>query len=390
MRILFILSYIPYPIYFNGTTLINYRLLSNVPEDIEIDVLSMDTRGKDIIDVFKKNFTSINNIYNFPYIEKRIIKLLKLLSICFSGIMIYNLHYISLLKKILYKNKYDILYVDSIWNFPETKNIKYKTTLFLNAIDSLSNLSKSFYEQEKTLKNSIKYFLCKIFEKRIFEDADVVNLVSSHDCEYIKNSIQKENIINIQLGISKKMFYYNANEKKIHASLLFSGNFAYKPNAYAAEYIFKIIYPELKNISSDIQVYIVGKNPIKITDKNENLNVIGFVDDLCEWYNRVEIFFCPLLSGAGMKNKILEAMACGLPIIAASISVTGIEGLIEGYHYIRADTNDEKIFAISRLLSDNNLRNRLSLNAIDYINIYPSWEVICKKYFDAMRSIIQK
>jgi glycosyltransferase involved in cell wall biosynthesis len=390
MKILFILSYLPYPSHFNGTTLINHRVLSNVPEDIEIDILSKDTRGKDVINIFKKKFPLIKNVYNFAYKEERIIKLIKLLFVYFSGMMIYNLHYESFFKKIMYKNKYDLLYVDSIWLFSEIQKTKYKTSVFLNAIDSLSNLNKSFYKNKKTLKNKIKYILYKKYEGKIFKNADLVNFVSYHDCKYIKEITHKENIINIPLGISKEMFYYNATKKRMHASLLFSGNFAYKPNADAAKYIIETICPELSKISPNIKIYIVGKNPIIIAEKKENLNIIGFVNDLCEWYNKVEIFFCPLLSGAGMKYKMLEAMACGLPIIATSVSVSGIEGLIEGYHYIRADTKDEQMFAIKKLLNDNDLKNTLSVNAIDYINNYPSWDVICEKYYDSMRSLVQK
>ena len=106
-----------------------------------------------------------------------------------------------------------------------------------------------------------------------------------------------------------------------------------------------------------MKFYAVGKNPLNIKNESDFI-IAGFVDDICEWYNRVDVFVCPLHYGAGVKNKILEAMSCALPIVCSSIAISGIEGLENGKHVKIADSLKEQAEAVVDLLKNDRKRKR--------------------------------
>jgi len=94
---------------------------------------------------------------------------------------------------------------------------------------------------------------------------------------------------------------------------------------------------------------------------------------------QASVFVSPLRMGAGIKNKILEALAMGLPVVATSISVDGI-AVQDGHSALIADTDDALAQAVIRVLSDADLQARLSDNGRALINARYTWTSVAAQY----------
>ncbi|MDR1898326.1 MAG: glycosyltransferase family 4 protein [Prevotellaceae bacterium] len=390
MKILFITSELPYPVHKNGFSLVNYRLLTKAINGVEIDLISIDKENKESEQMLKKESSSLKNIFVVKKSETKFGKLVNLISVYFWGRpLIKNQYLHRIFMQLLKKNNYDLIYACPLTMISELAYIKNLPPIFLNAIDSYSMLCESFYEKEKNIKNKLKIHLYKAYEKKLLEQASCVNFVSSVDAKHIGKFSNHQNIQNITLGIDTSMFFQNPTVEKESGSLLFSGNFEYKPNADTAKYIAEKLFPVINTNGLNTKLYIVGRNPPQFKT-NSNIFITGFVENIAEWYNRCEVFICPLLYGAGIKNKVLEAMACGIPVISSSVGISGIKGLIHGVHFLLADSKEEQISAIDKLLNNIELRNKISDNALRLIKENYNWDKNISLYYKILTELIQK
>lgn len=102
-------------------------------------------------------------------------------------------------------------------------------------------------------------------------------------------------------------------------------------NYTAIEILVNDIFPRLREKSSDFTLEIIGPNPPRhlLQRSTEGIIFTGYVHDLMSKLSQMDLFVCPLLLGTGVKNKILQSIACGLPILTTAIGAEGIEGIEE-------------------------------------------------------------
>ena len=140
------------------------------------------------------------------------------------------------------------------------------------------------------------------------------------------------------------------------ATLVFSGKMSYHANVSAVAHLVDDIMPLIWKDRPDVQVCIVGKDPTSQVRQlsahyASRVQVIGTVQDLRPFLRRAAIAVCPTVYGAGIQNKILEAMACGTPVVASRQATFALEAS-PGTDLLAAD--DENTFAreVLALLAD--------------------------------------
>ncbi|CAA0107479.1 N-acetylglucosaminyl-diphospho-decaprenol L-rhamnosyltransferase [Halioglobus japonicus] len=145
--------------------------------------------------------------------------------------------------------------------------------------------------------------------------------------------------------------------------IAFLGSFGHLPNLEAVEYLLNEIMPLLLTVNPDITLSVYGSNMPEEFSKHQsdNVQMVGFVENLDEIYHKHRIFVAPLISGAGIKGKVLEAMAYGVPCVVSEFAVEGT-GLTNGVSTLIAEDPHEWVNAIAQLYNDEALWNRFVEN----------------------------
>jgi GT2 family glycosyltransferase len=141
--------------------------------------------------------------------------------------------------------------------------------------------------------------------------------------------------------------------------LLFVGSSHHPPNLKAIEWFLEEIQPAIDLPDEDKKLVVVGSGTDKWIDRfaPEQVEVLGFVDDLATVFDRVRVFVAPLQFGAGIKGKVLEAMSHGVPIVGTAVAVEAT-GLVDGVSTAVADRPADFARAIEQLSTNAELWRR--------------------------------
>ena len=171
------------------------------------------------------------------------------------------------------------------------------------------------------------------------------------------------------------------------ATLLFTGNFTYAPNLDAAEWLADELLPALRRQGIDARLWLVGHAPPESlrARAGDHVLVTGHVPDLRPWLARATVYVCPLRLGAGIRNKVLEALAAGCPLLATPLSVEGI-ALRRGEDALLAE-RAEFAAALRRLLADEALRERLARAGRRLVETQYGWGQVAERYAALYRSL---
>jgi O-antigen biosynthesis protein len=197
------------------------------------------------------------------------------------------------------------------------------------------------------------------------EASDITLVVTPHEREVLLRERQASEIFilsNIHEPISVKP---GLAERK---SVIFLGAFKHTPNVDAALYLVREIMPKVWQEDPSAQVEVVGSNPPEEIQKleSETVRVRGYVPDLGPAFSEARLSVAPLRFGAGVKGKVLESMAHGVPAVGTSIAAEGI-ALRHGENFLRADRAEDLAAQILRLMRDGALWRRLSENGLGLI-----------------------
>jgi len=167
----------------------------------------------------------------------------------------------------------------------------------------------------------------------------------------------------------------------VQPRLLFIGNFEYAPNADAAVWLAREILPIVQKQNPATRLLLVGNNPPESVRMlaSATIDVTGRVPDVRPYQDRALIFVCPLRFGAGIKNKVLEAMAMGKPLVGTRLSFDGID-LAEGTHALFGESAGELASAIVRLMRDEPLRHSMSIANRQFIEQRYTWQRVADQY----------
>ena len=144
-------------------------------------------------------------------------------------------------------------------------------------------------------------------------------------------------------------------------NVLFVGAMYRSFNVEAVRWFLETVWPQVLDRVSQARFYVVGYKPpeeIRALHDGERVFVTGYVPDLAPWYRAAAVCVSPLLVAGGLLQKVLDAMAMGVPVVATSVSNHGVGG-VPGEHLIVADEPDDFAEAVVRLLTDPAERERL-------------------------------
>src|SRR5262249_55613610 len=168
------------------------------------------------------------------------------------------------------------------------------------------------------------------------EDADCVRAITGKDVVVIRNGVEAPKVL--------------PPKSVPHPVIVFLGFLEYPPNRDAVEFFGDRIWPAVLNTFPRARFDVIGKGRPVVLKNMDHVDFRGYVDDLASVYKGAAVFVAPIRAGSGIKNKILEAMAHGVPVVATSLAVEGI-GAHGSQHYLIADTPEAFAAQLQKVLS---------------------------------------
>ena len=152
--------------------------------------------------------------------------------------------------------------------------------------------------------------------------------------------------------------------------ILLTGFMGDPANEDSVEWFYHHVWPQLRSKHPEVKFYIVGAAPgrriKKIAQKDPRVVVTGSVKDLRPYRDRARVFVSPVRLGSGLRTKVLEAMAGGVPVVSTSLGMAGIEAQT-GVNCLVADTPELFAQSVEWLLTDRELAARMVRNARELV-----------------------
>lgn len=227
-------------------------------------------------------------------------------------------------------------------------------------------------------------------ESRVASEADVVFAAPNDATELIKAGVPEGKLHDtFHLGDDTQLALPELRFENTKKKIMYVGFLGWEANVQGLLWFIDNVWPELVSLEPDLEFDIVGKNPDKrlriAAAAHEGISLRGYVADLQTIYRDSRVSVAPLLFGSGMKVKVLDAMARGMPTVTTSVGAEGID-LEQGKHLLVADKPGHMADSITALLNDPWLWQRLQENSRQLIRERYTW----RQLFNKMHTVIDR
>jgi polysaccharide biosynthesis protein PslH len=244
------------------------------------------------------------------------------------------------------------------------------------------------HTSENVWRDRINLPLLKRYERRYCNKFSTVVVTTPDDQQQIQEFCPDANIAVIPNGVDFSHFPYRTADPGGHR-LVFMGAMDNVANIDAARFFSREVFPKIRQQYPGATLELVGARPVpEVLELAEHpgIGVTGKVPSMVEYLHRATVCVVPMRTGFGIKNKTLEAMAAGTPIVGSD---RGLEGLaVDGANplrALRANQIEDYCRAIDRLFEEPQLRQQLSREARSLVEREYTWEQAGWRYEQAIQ-----
>jgi glycosyltransferase involved in cell wall biosynthesis len=222
-------------------------------------------------------------------------------------------------------------------------------------------------------------------ESAVARRSDLVFAAPNDATELIASGVAEDRIRNTyHLGDDRQLDLPSLRFSDSRKRLMYVGFLGWEANALGLLWFIESVWPTLASRHPDLDFHIVGKGAdSRLTDavaRHPGIHLRGFVDDLETVYRGSRVSVAPLRFGSGMKVKVLDAMARGMPTVTTSVGAEGITAE-SGCHLLIADDAEGTVRHIEALLEDPGLWFRLQSESRELVRAQYTW----RRLFDGMQ-----
>lgn len=253
------------------------------------------------------------------------------------------------------------------------------TPVIWDSVDCITHLFEQTSRESVNAQNRLiaRFELgrTRAYEKNLAHTFARTIVVSENErvafCEIMAGDCERVSVV--PLGVDIEYFTPPSSPRE-SATVLFSGKMSYHANVTAARYLLDEIMPRVWQALPETHVEIVGQNPppTLTARASARVTVTGYVPDVRPYLNHATVACTPLRYGAGTQNKVLEAMASGLAVVATPAAVAALAAQPQRDLLVAADSAQLSAQLV-RVLQDAKLRERLQQNGRRYVETYHQW-----------------
>ncbi len=277
-------------------------------------------------------------------------------------------------------------FVDAI-NLPKVLDFCDCVTLAIKRM--LSNRQSSFSIRER-VNLKLRLIRYKDKERALLKQFDHTTTISDPDRHSLLQGagVPSCKVSVIANGVAHRALMVPYTKTGQIRSVVFWGNLDFAPNWTALEYFYENIYvPYLAE--EGIEFHIIGRGAGSGIEKmllSPGVVIHGYVEQLYQEIGRHGVMVNPMVEGGGLKNKVLEAFACHVPVVSTSLGIDSIDAE-PGKHFLRGDSPLEFAKAVKRVLSDQELATRMRLAARQLVEQEFMWDGIGDQFCDLVDQI---
>jgi len=239
---------------------------------------------------------------------------------------------------------YDVVHIEHLRGARFGQHLRARqgkdmTPIVWDSVDSITYLFQQAAEKSKKIKSRLmtRFELPRTrqYEPQMVRLFDRTLVTSNLDQQayfaLLPAAADRDKIDILPNGVDLDYFTPLPGIEREPATLVISGKMSYHANISMTNYLVESIMPHIWDRLPDVKLWIVGKDPppeIQRLSDRQGVTVTGYVDDLRPYLQKATVALAPLTYGAGIQNKVLEAMACATPVVATPKAVAALTAAI--------------------------------------------------------------
>jgi sugar transferase (PEP-CTERM/EpsH1 system associated) len=288
------------------------------------------------------------------------------------------------LDAILAEHAFDVVHVEHLRAAHLRPRIPSGLPTLFDSVDCISLLLDRARRASHSLWQRVVAVLelqrTRAFEAGMLPRFDRVMATSTEDAAALQALAPSIDVAVVPNGVDLD-YFRPADEPREPATIVFSGKMSYHANATAALYFASKILPLIRTIRPDARLRIVGSGPprsVRALSRDPDISVTGYLPDIRDGLRGAAVAVCPISVKVGIQNKILEAMAMGIPVVSTTRGIEGL-GAVPGRDVMVADSPAEFAAHVGRLIGDPALGERVGQAGRRYVELHHRWDATARK-----------
>ena len=347
LKILFISPYLPHPLSGHGGGVYLYDMLRHISRRHTVSLICFaDAREIKLAPDLDTLPITVRLIPRRKQINKSMNEIVFLILIRFlqllRSVFFWQPYYVSKFRhrgmaraiaKATTEEHFDIVQIEYAQMGQYAAHVKQGKTV-LHLIDVTFRPAYRYYKEAKSIGRKAALYMewCRWmqYEPRMVHTFDGVTTLTAPDQMLLQKltGLQRVEVLPPGVEIPRKALAASGRDP---CSLVFVGNLAQTPNDDAAVWLCSEIFPMVLESFPQTTLKIIGRSPSpalrSIAEKSPQIRILNFVESLSEYFFQCSVFIAPLRLGGGLKIKILDALAHGIPVVTTPVGVEGISGL---------------------------------------------------------------
>jgi glycosyltransferase involved in cell wall biosynthesis len=305
----------------------------------------------------------------------------------------FSSDYDRILTRILTENSYDVVHLESLFMTPYISTIRRNSTAQI--VLRSHNLEHLIWERlantagNKAKKLYLKHLASKLkkYEKRTINEVDGIAAISFEDTERFIDLKCKVPMITIPFGIDLENYPLTKNKFNKTVTLFHLGAMNWAPNLEAVNWFLDQMWDKIADLP--VKLHLGGREMPDSLRKLDSaqIKIHATVENAVDFMSQYNIMIVPLLSGSGMRVKIIEGMALGRIVITTTVGAEGID-CEDGKNILIANSPDQFYDHIKKVIEDSEFAKSISINARKLVEEKYNNTQIIQQLLDFYRQLI--